>query len=143
MSGGGGRAPCVRAGEEDEADMYFGPSTQEALCYFQASAGLAETGVCDADTWRALLGDEKFAWGPVPGAIGFEEANLEEDGGVGGGAGGGGGGGGGGGSMEVPQTAASAASSSSAVAVAAAAPPNAASQAAKEWSETVMALVAG
>ena len=27
------------AGEEDEADMYFGPSTQDALCYFQAGAG--------------------------------------------------------------------------------------------------------
>ena len=28
------------AGEEDEADFYFGPSTADALCYFQASAGL-------------------------------------------------------------------------------------------------------
>ena len=62
------------AGEEDEADMYFGPSTQDALCYFQASKKLPETGVVDADTWRALLGEEKYAWGPVPGAIGFEDA---------------------------------------------------------------------
>jgi hypothetical protein len=66
------------AGEEDEADMYFGSSTQEALCYFQASAGLSETGVVDMDTWQALIGQEKFAWGPVPGAIGFEEEEGED-----------------------------------------------------------------
>ena len=54
------------AGEEDEADFYFGPSTADALCYFQASAGLPETGVCDAETWGALLGAERIfsAWGP-------------------------------------------------------------------------------
>ena len=62
------------AGEEDEADFYFGPSTADALCYFQASAGLPETGVCDAETWGALLGAERHAWGPPPGAVGFEEA---------------------------------------------------------------------
>ena len=62
------------AGEEDEADFYFGPSTADALCYFQASAGLPETGVCDAETWGALLGAERYAWGPPPGAVGFEEA---------------------------------------------------------------------
>ena len=45
------------AGEEDESDMYFGPSTQEALCYFQASVQLPETGFVDADTWRALIGE--------------------------------------------------------------------------------------
>ena len=61
------------AGEEDEADFYFGPSTVDALCYFQASAGLPETGVCDAETWEALLGRERFEWGPPPGAVGFEE----------------------------------------------------------------------
>ena len=61
------------AGEEDEADFYFGPSTVDALCYFQASAGLPETGVCDAATWAALLGRERFEWGPAPGAVGFEE----------------------------------------------------------------------
>ena len=61
------------AGEEDEADFYFGPSTADALCYFQASVGLPETGVCDAATWAALLGRERFEWGPAPGAVGFEE----------------------------------------------------------------------
>ncbi len=61
------------AGEEDESDMYFGPSTQEALCYFQASVQLPETGFVDADTWRALIGEERFIWGPPPGAIGFDE----------------------------------------------------------------------
>jgi murein L,D-transpeptidase YcbB/YkuD len=61
------------AGEEDEADMYFGPSTQEALCYFQASVGLPEVGYVDPETWRALLGEDKYAWGPAPGAIGFDE----------------------------------------------------------------------
>ena len=69
------------AGEEDEADMYFGPSTQEAMCYFQASVGLPEVGYVDPDTWRALLGDDRYAWGPVPGAIGFdaEEALATEE----------------------------------------------------------------
>ena len=70
------------AGEEGEADMYFGPSTQEAMCYFQASVGLPEVGYVDPDTWRALLGDDRYAWGPVPGAIGFdaeEEANATEE----------------------------------------------------------------
>jgi len=61
------------AGEEDEADMYFGPSTQEAVCYFQASVGLPEVGYVDPETWRALLGEDKYAWGPAPGAIGFDE----------------------------------------------------------------------
>jgi antiviral helicase SKI2 len=65
------------AGEEDEADFYFGPSTVDALCYFQASVGLPETGVCDAATWRALLGDERFEWGPPPGAVGFEETSSD------------------------------------------------------------------
>ena len=65
------------AGEEDEADFYFGPSTVDALCYFQASAGLPETGVCDAATWRALLGEERFEWGPPPGAVGFEETSSD------------------------------------------------------------------
>jgi hypothetical protein len=32
------------AGEEDEADFYFGPSTVDALCYFQASVGSAGDG---------------------------------------------------------------------------------------------------
>eukprot|EP00227_Mantoniella_beaufortii_P009798 CAMPEP_0197576434 /NCGR_PEP_ID=MMETSP1326-20131121/1461_1 /TAXON_ID=1155430 /ORGANISM="Genus nov. species nov., Strain RCC2288" /LENGTH=368 /DNA_ID=CAMNT_0043139363 /DNA_START=186 /DNA_END=1288 /DNA_ORIENTATION=- len=63
------------AGEEDEAEFYFGPSTTEALCYFQAAnanAGLYETGMVDADTWRALVGEKMFRHGPTPGAIGFE-----------------------------------------------------------------------
>lgn len=64
------------AGEEDEADMYFGASTQDALCYFQAGAGLPETGFVDADTWKALLGPERFGWGPVPGAIGFDQEEF-------------------------------------------------------------------
>ena len=67
------------AGEEDEADMYFGPSTQEALCYFQASVGLPEVGYVDPETWRALLGDDKYAWGPAPGAIGFDEKAAENE----------------------------------------------------------------
>ena len=67
------------AGEEDEADMYFGPSTQEALCYFQASVGLPEVGYVDPETWRALLGEDKYAWGPAPGAIGFDEKAAQDE----------------------------------------------------------------
>ena len=100
------------AGEEDEADMYFGPSTQDALCYFQAGAGLPETGFVDADTWKALLGEERFRWGPVPGAIGFDEAAAEE-----------------------PEPASSSTSSSSSSSMSSAA------LAAKEWSEGVTSLV--
>ena len=65
------------AGEDDEDDMYFGQSTKDALLYFQANAGLSETGLVDPDTWRALLGDEEFRWGPPPGAIAFDESRLE------------------------------------------------------------------
>ena len=62
------------AGEEDEADFYFGPSTADALCYFQASAGLPETGVCDAETWGAARRGA-LRVGAAPGAVGFEEAS--------------------------------------------------------------------
>ena len=109
------------AGEEDEADFYFGPSTADALCYFQASAGLPETGVCDAETWGALLGAERYAWGPPPGAVGFEEAS------------------------DAAAAAASAAGDAAASAAASAAAPaslSAAAASAKAWSETaVTALV--
>ena len=108
------------AGEEDEADFYFGPSTADALCYFQASAGLPETGVCDAETWGALLGAERYAWGPPPGAVGFEEAS------------------------DAAAAAASAAGDAAASAAASAAAPAslAAAASAKAWSETaVTALV--
>ena len=64
------------AGEEDEDDMYFGASTKDALLYFQANAGLQETGVVDAETWSALLGAEAFMWGPPPGAIAFDETKY-------------------------------------------------------------------
>ena len=56
--------------------MYIGASTQDALCYFQAGAGLPETGFVDADTWKALLGPERFGWGPVPGAIGLRPGGV-------------------------------------------------------------------
>jgi len=65
------------AGEDDEDDMYFGESTKDALLYFQANAGIPETGLVDPDTWRALLGDEVFRWGPPPGAIAFDESQLK------------------------------------------------------------------
>ena len=45
--------------------------------YFQANAGIPESGLVDPDTWRALLGDEVFRWGPPPGAIAFDESQLE------------------------------------------------------------------
>jgi protein disulfide-isomerase len=70
------------AGEEDEGDFYFGPSTVDALIYFQASAGLSETGFCDLHTWRGLLGDERFKWGPAPGAVGFDKETNETVAGV-------------------------------------------------------------
>mmetsp|Transcript_800 Transcript_800/g.3021 ORF Transcript_800/g.3021 Transcript_800/m.3021 type:complete len:521 (-) Transcript_800:62-1624(-) len=64
------------AGEEDEEDMFFGSSTKDALLYFQANAGVQETGVVDAETWSALLGAEAFMWGPPPGAIAFDETKF-------------------------------------------------------------------
>jgi hypothetical protein len=60
------------AGEEDEEDMFFGPSTQEALCYFQSSKGFYETGVADSETWEELLGAVVFRAGPPPGVVGFD-----------------------------------------------------------------------
>ena len=64
------------AGEEDEDDMYFGASTMDALLYFQAAAGVPESGVVDPETWSALLGIEAFVWGPAPGAIAFDETKF-------------------------------------------------------------------
>ena len=66
-------------GEDDEEDMYFGSSTKEALMYFQATNGIAETGVVDEDTWLALLGEEEYRWGPAPGAIAFDESKFEAE----------------------------------------------------------------
>ena len=39
------------------ADGSFGPATQSAVTAYQAAHGLDQTGVVDADTWRALLAD--------------------------------------------------------------------------------------
>ena len=44
-------------GESDETEWLFGEGTLNALLTFQACSGVAETGVTDAATWRALLGD--------------------------------------------------------------------------------------
>jgi hypothetical protein len=44
-------------GEGDETEWLFGEGTLNALLTFQACSGVAETGVTDAATWRALLGD--------------------------------------------------------------------------------------
>ena len=66
------------AGEDDEEDMFFGETTKVALLYFQANAGIPETGLVDSDTWRALLGEEAFKWGPPPGAIAFDESKIPE-----------------------------------------------------------------
>lgn len=66
-------------GEDDEDDMYFGESTKQALLYFQAQANIPETGLVEADTWRALLGDDAYFWGPVPGAISFDETQFVDE----------------------------------------------------------------
>ena len=66
------------AGEDDEEDMFFGETTKVALLYFQANARIPETGLVDPDTWRALLGEEAFKWGPPPGAIAFDESKIPE-----------------------------------------------------------------
>ena len=62
-------------GEDDTEEMYFGKKTEEAVEYFQGSKGmgLEVNGMIDTETWLALLGKEKFEWGPAPGAI------LDED----------------------------------------------------------------
>ena len=62
-------------GEDDTEEMYFGKKTEEAVEYFQGAKGmgLEVNGMIDTETWLALLGKEKFEWGPAPGAI------LDED----------------------------------------------------------------
>lgn len=47
--------------------------------YFQATNGIAETGVVDEDTWLALLGEEQYRWGPTPGAISFDESKFKAE----------------------------------------------------------------
>jgi peptidoglycan hydrolase-like protein with peptidoglycan-binding domain len=42
--------------EEDCKWWMFGPSTLSAVTTFQACCGLPETGVCDRETWKALMG---------------------------------------------------------------------------------------
>ena len=44
-------------GEVDEMEWLFGEGTLNALLTFQACSGVTETGVTDAATWKALLGD--------------------------------------------------------------------------------------
>lgn len=44
--------------EEDTQWWMFGPTTVSAISTFQACSGLPESGVCDALTWRALLGPD-------------------------------------------------------------------------------------
>lgn len=44
--------------EEEAECLYFGEQTLSALLTFQASVGLPETAVCDAETWNQLLGAE-------------------------------------------------------------------------------------
>ena len=44
-------------GEVDETEWLFGEGTLNAVLTFQACSGVAETGVTDAATWKALLGD--------------------------------------------------------------------------------------
>ena len=47
----------------------FREKTEEAVEYFQGSKGmgLEVNGMIDTETWLALLGKEKFEWGPAPG----------------------------------------------------------------------------
>ena len=52
---------AFHCGDEEAEDFYFGPGTRSALLTFQACAGLAETGVCDDETWVALLGEVGLA----------------------------------------------------------------------------------
>lgn len=44
------------ADEDDMKWWQFGSTTASALQTFQACAGVPESGVCDAATWRGLLG---------------------------------------------------------------------------------------
>ena len=45
-------------GDDEAEDFFFGSGTRSALETFQACSGLAETGVCDDESWAALYGDE-------------------------------------------------------------------------------------
>ena len=49
------------SGEEDMEYWFFGVTTTNALGTFQASNGIPDTGLTCADTWRVLLGEERFA----------------------------------------------------------------------------------
>ena len=46
------------AGEDDMRWWQFGDGTTSALKTFQACSGLPETGVCDVNTWKMLLGPD-------------------------------------------------------------------------------------
>ena len=59
-------------GEDDTEEMYFGKKTEEAVEFLQGDKKIEVTGMINTKTWLALLGKEKFKWGPAPGAI-FEE----------------------------------------------------------------------
>lgn len=52
------------SGDDDMRWWSFSDSTAAALRFYQACAGLPESGVCDGRTWRALLGD-----GATPAAL--------------------------------------------------------------------------
>ena len=64
-------------GEADETEWLFGEGTLNALLTFQACSGIAETGVTDAATWRALLGDVACA-----AVAPFSSASAAVDGGA-------------------------------------------------------------
>ena len=54
--------------EDDVRYWHFGDATEQALRTFQAcheAPRLVESGVADPATWRALLGEDRFAAGPT------------------------------------------------------------------------------
>lgn len=55
-------------GDMDCEDFFFAEGTTDALLAFQASEGLAETGIADEDTWAILLGENGSKESPAPGA---------------------------------------------------------------------------
>ena len=60
--------------EEDCHWWHFGSTTLDALKTFQACNGLPESGVCDANTWKKLLGE-----GARPEDVGKVESGRSDD----------------------------------------------------------------
>lgn len=58
---------------------YFGNTTENALGTYQASNMLPDTGLTCMQTWKSLLGEEKFALGPTMALETVGDGDYPED----------------------------------------------------------------